>query len=78
MKRTIVLSACLLSLALVIPATAQQKTSAQEPVLPYSPSLNLDSMDKSIDPCADFHQYSCGGWQRKNLPSIFAKTPRRH
>lgn len=23
-------------------------------------------MDKAIDPCVDFYQYSCGGWQQKN------------
>jgi len=37
-----------------------------EPVLPYSPSLDLTSMDKSIDPCVDLYTYSCGGWQKKN------------
>ena len=24
----------------------------------------LSSMDKSIDPCEDFHKYSCGGWYK--------------
>lgn len=41
-------------------------TNPEEPALPYSPSLDVTSMDKSIDPCVDFYQYSCGGWQKKN------------
>ena len=27
----------------------------------------LSSMDKSIDPCENFHQYSCGGWYKNNM-----------
>jgi endothelin-converting enzyme/putative endopeptidase len=46
------------------PSSFAQQSSA--PTLPYSPSLDLTSMDKSIDPCVDLYTYSCGGWQKKN------------
>jgi putative endopeptidase len=39
---------------------------ASEAALPYSPSLDVSSMDKSVDPCVDLYRYSCGGWQKKN------------
>ncbi len=42
--------------------------------LPYTPSLDVDSMDKTADPCVDFYQYSCGGWMKHNpIPSDQAR-----
>jgi endothelin-converting enzyme/putative endopeptidase len=34
--------------------------------LPYTPSLDLASMDKSANPCVDFYQFTCGGWLKNN------------
>jgi putative endopeptidase len=34
--------------------------------LPYTPSLDTASMDRTADPCRDLYQYSCGGWQKNN------------
>ena len=48
--------------------------------MPYSPSLDLTSLDRSVDPCVNFYQFTCGGWQKNNpIPadqaswSVYAK-----
>jgi putative endopeptidase len=81
MRKTVFPSSLLLSISIalisVVPIASAQNNA---PALPYSPSLDPSSMDRSIDPCVDLYQFSCGAWQKKNpIPpdqtgwSVYAK-----
>ncbi len=56
----------LFALAVILLASSAFAQSPSAPALPYSPSLDVTSMDKTVDPCVDLYTYSCGGWQKKN------------
>ncbi len=66
------LCAALLALALgPSPASAAETPLAS---FPYTPGLDVSSMDPGADPCVDFYQYTCGGWMKNN--PIPADQPR--
>src|SRR6266852_6181072 len=64
-------ASCALLFAGLLPAqTVEHPISS----LPYTPSLDIPSMDRSVDPCTNFYLYSCGGWIKRN--PIPADQPR--
>jgi endothelin-converting enzyme/putative endopeptidase len=56
-------AASLFFLAAIPQAAAQQAAAAASN---HEPALDVTSMDRTADPCADFFQYSCGGWIKRN------------
>jgi len=82
-------AALLATAAFLSIAVAQTPSPAAAPVspaeaplsaIPYTPSLDLNSLDRSADPCVDFYKYTCGGWMKHNpIPadqsswSVYAK-----
>ena len=59
------LASFLLSVAGAAAQNSSSVTSA-ESKLPYTPSLDVTSMDRSVDPCVNLYQYACGSWQKNN------------
>jgi len=61
-------SAVVLAAAVATVAHAQSSPPADRPyeTLPYTPSLDVRSMDRSVDACEDLYTFACGGWLKNN------------
>jgi putative endopeptidase len=54
------------SLRPVHPPREDGRAAAAAQSNPKASSVQIDALDRRIDPCADFYQFACGGWIAKN------------
>ena len=56
-----------LLLAAVLSVAQTAPSTSSSPEFPKQiPNFDLTAIDKTVDPCVDFYQYSCGNWMKNN------------
>ena len=57
-----------LAIIFLLPAGLALAQQTDQPLtsLPYTPGLDTTFMDRTVDPCVNFYQYSCANWIKLN------------
>ncbi len=64
--RRAIIALTFVSLPLAAVLAYAQSRQVGSPSPPSSSGLDLTAMDRSVDPCTDFHRFACGAWMAAN------------